>query len=163
MELKILMEKRFWFHSNSRGADEIKVLPISLDFPTQKQGAVTPAQHYNSMVIYNALLALQAHWYLHLSKIGEFCLFLTKIIFCIFCYIMIETQKSSSYLYMQVFLHEVPGQVKNLKQISIFSVFCYIFVDFSTSSLKTRFFQIQITSQVHVYKVPRFSNLFLLQ
>ena len=36
------MTKRFGFHSNSRGADEIKDLPISIDFQIQKHGVVTP-------------------------------------------------------------------------------------------------------------------------
>ena len=35
------MTKHFGFHSNSRGADEIKGLPISIDFQAQKHGVVT--------------------------------------------------------------------------------------------------------------------------
>ena len=34
--------KRFGFHSNSRGADEIKDLPISIGFQIWKRGVVTP-------------------------------------------------------------------------------------------------------------------------
>ena len=37
--------KHFRFHSNSRGADEIKDLAISIDFHTQKYRAVTPVQN----------------------------------------------------------------------------------------------------------------------
>ena len=36
------MTKRFGFYSNSRGADEIKDLPISIDFQIKKHGVVTP-------------------------------------------------------------------------------------------------------------------------
>ena len=36
------MKKRFRFHSNSPGADEIKDLPILIDFQIQKHGVVTP-------------------------------------------------------------------------------------------------------------------------
>ena len=36
------MTQRFGFHLNSRGADEIKDLPISVDFQKQKHGVVTP-------------------------------------------------------------------------------------------------------------------------
>ena len=36
------MTKCFGFHSNSRGADEIKDLPNSIDFRIQKHGVVTP-------------------------------------------------------------------------------------------------------------------------
>ena len=43
--------KRFGFHSNSRGADEIKDLSISIDFQAQKHGVVTPVYYYISMVI----------------------------------------------------------------------------------------------------------------
>ena len=32
------MIKRFGFHSNSRGADEMKYLPISIDFQAKKHG-----------------------------------------------------------------------------------------------------------------------------
>ena len=46
------MTKRFGFHSNSQGADEIQDLPISIDFQVQKHGVVTPVQYYNSMVGY---------------------------------------------------------------------------------------------------------------
>ena len=42
--------KRFGFHSNSQGADEIKDFPISIDFQIQKLGIVTPVQCYNSML-----------------------------------------------------------------------------------------------------------------
>ena len=35
------MTKRFEFHSNSQGADEIKDLPISIDFQAWKHGVVT--------------------------------------------------------------------------------------------------------------------------
>ena len=38
------MTKRFGFRSNSRGADEIKDLPISIDFQVQKHGVVTPGK-----------------------------------------------------------------------------------------------------------------------
>ena len=34
--------KRFGFHSNSRGADEIKDLPILIDFQAYKHKVVTP-------------------------------------------------------------------------------------------------------------------------
>ena len=43
------MTKRFGFHSNSQGADEIKDLPISIDFQIHKHGVVTPVQYCNSM------------------------------------------------------------------------------------------------------------------
>ena len=36
------MAKRSGFHLSSRGADEIKDLPISIDFQIQKHGVVTP-------------------------------------------------------------------------------------------------------------------------
>ena len=36
------MTKRFGFHSNSRGVDEIEDLPISVDFQIKKRGVVTP-------------------------------------------------------------------------------------------------------------------------
>ena len=36
------MTKRSGFHSNSGGADEIKELPISIDFQIWKHGVVTP-------------------------------------------------------------------------------------------------------------------------
>ena len=36
------MTKRFGFHSNSPGPDEIKDLPISIDFQIQKHRVVTP-------------------------------------------------------------------------------------------------------------------------
>ena len=42
--------KRCRFHSNSRGADEIKELVISTDFQEQEHGIVTPVQYYVSMV-----------------------------------------------------------------------------------------------------------------
>ena len=45
------MAKRFGFHSNSRGADEIKNLPISIDFQKQKHRVVTPVQYHNSMFL----------------------------------------------------------------------------------------------------------------
>ena len=41
-EFKILTTKRFGFHSNSRGVDEIYDLPISIDFQIQKHGLVAP-------------------------------------------------------------------------------------------------------------------------
>ena len=34
--------KRFGFLSNSRGADEIKGLPISIDIQIQKHGVISP-------------------------------------------------------------------------------------------------------------------------
>ena len=37
------MSKRFGFHWNSRDADEIKDLRISIDSQIQKHGVVTPA------------------------------------------------------------------------------------------------------------------------
>ena len=39
--------KRFGFHSNSRGANEIKDLTISIDFQIKKHGVVTPVWYYN--------------------------------------------------------------------------------------------------------------------
>ena len=39
------MTKSFGFYSNSRGADEIKDLSISIDFQIQKHGVVTPVQY----------------------------------------------------------------------------------------------------------------------
>ena len=44
------MTKRFEFHSNSRGADEIKDLPISIGYQAQKQEVVTPV-YYISMFL----------------------------------------------------------------------------------------------------------------
>ena len=37
-----MVTRHFWFHLNSRDADEIKDLPISIDFWKQKHGIVTP-------------------------------------------------------------------------------------------------------------------------
>ena len=43
------MTKHFGFHSNFRGADEIKNLPISIDFKAHKHGVVTPVYYYISI------------------------------------------------------------------------------------------------------------------
>ena len=37
-----MVTKFFAFHSSSQGADEIKDLPISIDFQIQKHGIVIP-------------------------------------------------------------------------------------------------------------------------
>ena len=49
------MTKRFGFHLNSRGMDEIKDVPISIDFQEQKHGVVTPVYYYIYMVAPTAL------------------------------------------------------------------------------------------------------------
>ena len=67
-----LLTKRFGFLSNSRGADEIKELPISIHFNTfqyirfntQKHGFVTSVQYYNSMVELCLKLWFESDWFL---------------------------------------------------------------------------------------------------
>ena len=44
------MRKRLGFYSNSRGADEIRDLSISIDFQIYKHGVVTPVSYYNCIV-----------------------------------------------------------------------------------------------------------------
>ena len=44
-----LVTRRFRFHSNSQGADEIIDLPILIDFCIQKHGVITPVQCYIAM------------------------------------------------------------------------------------------------------------------
>ena len=44
------MTKRFEFHSNFRGADEIRDLSILIDFQILKQGVFTSVSYYNSIV-----------------------------------------------------------------------------------------------------------------
>ena len=41
---------RFGFHSKYRCADEIKDLPISIDFQASKHGVVTSVYYYISMI-----------------------------------------------------------------------------------------------------------------
>ena len=43
------MTKHFGFHSNFRCSDEIKDLPISIDFKAHKHGVVTPVYYYISI------------------------------------------------------------------------------------------------------------------
>ena len=45
------MTKCLEFHSNSQGVDEIKGLPISIDFQAWNHGAVTFVQYYVAMVL----------------------------------------------------------------------------------------------------------------
>ena len=54
LNLKILgrsqLARRLRIYSNSQGAEEIRELPISIDFCTQKHRVVTAVQYYISMV-----------------------------------------------------------------------------------------------------------------
>ena len=52
-DLKKGFDKTLKYTKNSRGVDEIKGLPISIDFEAQKHGVVTPVQYYISMVKQN--------------------------------------------------------------------------------------------------------------
>ena len=74
------MTKRFEFHSNSRGVDEIKDLLISIDFQAQKHGVVTPVQYYTSMVKKNIMGSTKRTYHKERSFGSNYCIFL-KILF----------------------------------------------------------------------------------
>ena len=105
-----LVTRHFRFHSNSRGADEIKDLPILIDFRIQKHGVITPVQYYISMLRLIGICRIQRCRSRFLFWAGN--TFLSK-----------TGPKNQNYQFKLGFPSQTNSNLKNSKVMLIFSAF----------------------------------------